>query len=555
MLEPGTRIERYEVERQLGQGGIAIVYLMRHTTLKTRHALKVVTQAGVGLRNRLLQEGMLQASLRHPNIVAVTDVLDVDGSPGLLMEFIEGPSLEQLLRQGPLDAAMAEAIFRGVVAGVGCAHAQGVVHRDLKPANVMMATHQGHWLPKVADFGLAKAIEGSTSGLTQTRTGSTMGTPSYMAPEQIRDAKRADHRADVFALGALLYEMVCGRMAFGQGDVLDIFNAVATASYVPPETLVPDIPAHLLGAIRGCLVVSPEFRIPDCEALERVLDGEPWVPHGSGGETFYGAPDPEPVPATPQPVGLSQAAWPVAAAQPVVAAQHVAGPDAVPRPPPPPPFEAHQLVTPLDSMGSIAPMSLPPPSEPGSEEPAVRRWLSGFSVGCVTVAMGLGAVAVLGLVLAVPLLWEEPSGPTGLEPDEVVPVPVAVEPEQDRKTTDPPAEETATKPAKVASDPVKKAPPVPVPVVTEPAPVIAEAVEVVEAPAPRLARVKAVGADKVVLKGKEGQFPPGMVPPGHYSVDATFNGEVVVGAASIDVKAGQRLTLRCDPDFLMCKPD
>ena len=548
MLEPGTRIERYEVERVLGHGGIAIVYLLRHTTLQTRHALKVVTHAGVGLRNRLLQEGMLQAALRHPNIVAVTDVLDVDGAPGLLMEYIEGPSLEQLLRQERLDAGTAEAIFRGVVAGVGCAHAQGVVHRDLKPANVMIATHQGRWLPKVADFGLAKAIEGTTSGLTQTRTGSTMGTPSYMAPEQIRDAKRADHRADLFALGALLYEMVCGRMAFGQGDVLDIFNAVATASYAPPETLVAGLPPHLLGAIRGCLVVSPEFRVSDCAALERILDGEPWTPQASSSETYYGLDEPDPIPATPPPVALSQAAWPVAATQPVAAEKPV------PRPPPPPPFAAHQLVTPVDSMVSIAPMSLPPPSEPDAEEPAMRRWLSGFSVGCVTVALGLGVVGVLASLILVPLLWGESSAPAPVEPDGVVETPVTSERPPTDATTEPVAD-PVTKPAKAPAKPVEVA----APVVSEkeptkPSPSVAE-VQAPEPAAPRLARVQAVGADKVVLVSEAGRFPPGMVPAGHYRVDATFAGEVVTGAASVDLSPGQRLTLRCDPDFLMCKAD
>ncbi len=538
MLQPGTRIERYEVERLLGQGAIAKVYLLRHTTLQTLHALKVVANAGSALRNRLLQEGMLQASLRHPNIVAVTDVLDVDGAPALLMEYIEGPSLQELLARGPLELEQAEAIFRGILAGVGAAHAQGVVHRDLKPANVMMASQDGRWHPKVADFGLAKALEGETPGLIQTRTGATLGTPSYMAPEQIRDAKRADHRADIFALGSVLYELVCGRMAFGHGDVLDIFNAVAKANYTAPESRVRGLPPHILDAIRGCLVVSLEFRIPDCAALEGVLDGEGWLPSGS--DTFQTVDDDAPPPPPPRPVGLDRV--PGLALRPA---------EPVPKPPPtlaPAPSVA------ADPLGSIAPVTMPAPKEPETGGGWVGSWLTGVGLGLG--AGGLSLVLVAAAVFYVVGIRPEPEPAEPAEEPVEASVP-AERPVETPTPSIPPA--AAPRPAKAKKQdhpkvrvaaPSEQAPPAPEDAV-EPDP---EA-ESPEASTPPPARVKVTGADKVVLVGSAGRFPPGELPAGRYSVKATFGDETVSNAGSFDIGPGERITLRCDPLFLMCRAD
>lgn len=275
MLKPGHIVDRYKVESVIGTGGTAVVYRVRHESLGTAHALKVLSVTSDVIRDRMLQEGRVQASLRHPNIVAVTDVLNVDGSPGLLMEYIEGPSLQKALKEFKLPLEAAEMLFLGVVAGVAEAHGEGLVHRDLKPANVLLAKTAEGFVPKVTDFGLAKVlVEAEDAGHGHTRSGVAMGTPAYMAIEQIRDAKTVDQRADVFSLGCMLYELVCGQRAFPGEDAITIYNAIMQGQYLPPQQLVPSLPDRIDNAIRGALEQDKEVRIPSCEVLLEVLRGE-----------------------------------------------------------------------------------------------------------------------------------------------------------------------------------------------------------------------------------------------------------------------------------------
>jgi serine/threonine protein kinase len=266
-LLPGTIVDRYTVEAVLGAGGIAVVYRVRHNTLDSLHALKVLTITSAAIRQRLIQEGRVQASLRHPNILAVTDIVEVDGAPGLIMEYVEGPTLELLLQRERLTFDRAEKLGLGIIAGVSEAHARGLIHRDLKPANVLLAMAGASYVPKVADFGLVKLLTEGGLGLSSTRTGLTMGTPRYMAPEQIRDAKNVDQRADIFSLGAVLYELVTGQQAFPGDDVIDLFNSIATGNFIRPKKLVPTLPSAVEEAIVGALEVDRDERIPDCQTL------------------------------------------------------------------------------------------------------------------------------------------------------------------------------------------------------------------------------------------------------------------------------------------------
>ncbi len=277
-LTVGTTIERYEVVEMLGEGAAAQVFRVRHSQLGQDFALKVLTvRRHPDLQKRLIQEGQLQSSVTHPNVVRVFDILDVQNSPALLMEYIDGPTLDAWAEEHKPDVDTAVRVFKSIVQGVAAAHELGLVHRDLKPANVLLKQREGQWHPKIADFGVAKATR-REGGLGLSLTGVALGTPQYMAPEQIRDSKRVDERADVFALGCILYRLVCGRGPFEHETMIDVYQAVVGGDYPPPQEVRSGLPATVVEAIHGCLKVDADERIPSCEALLAALDGEGAAP-------------------------------------------------------------------------------------------------------------------------------------------------------------------------------------------------------------------------------------------------------------------------------------
>jgi serine/threonine protein kinase len=261
------------VESLLGEGGMAKVYRIRHNQLGTLHALKVLTVQSAKIRSRLLLEGRVQARLRHRNIVNVTDVVSIGENPGLVMEYIQGPSLESLLSQENLNIDQVDTLVQGILSGVGAAHRQDLIHRDLKPANILLQIHQTELLPKVADFGLAKLLDEDQAG-NHTRSGVAMGTPAYMSPEQVRDAKTTDRRTDIFSLGAILYEMLTGNKAFYGEDMLEIFNRIADAERTPIRELLPDLPERMEQAVQGALRIDRDKRIGSCEELLAIWTGQ-----------------------------------------------------------------------------------------------------------------------------------------------------------------------------------------------------------------------------------------------------------------------------------------
>ncbi len=273
-MKDGEHIDRFLVEATIGIGGMATVFRVRHRQLHTLHALKMLKVSNPALAGRLLQEGRIQAGLKHPNVVAVADVVEHEGSIGLLMELVEGSSLEDCLREGPMLYDEALEIFRQVLAGMAAAHAAGVTHRDLKPANILLANEGGHLVAKVTDFGIAKVIRAEEGG-DNTRTGMGMGTPGYMAPEQVTDAAGVDLRADVFALGAIFYEMLSGRRAFKGADQLDTLNRTVKGVYAPLSRVVPGIPAVVDAVVRRALSVHREDRFPDCPSMVEALLAAP----------------------------------------------------------------------------------------------------------------------------------------------------------------------------------------------------------------------------------------------------------------------------------------
>lgn len=559
-LTPGQVVERYTVEAELGEGGVATVYRVRHNTLGSLHALKILHVSGTAIRERLVQEGRVQAQLRHPNIVAVTDVVDLGGTPGLLMEYVEGQSLDRWLQLHRPDVRQAEEIFRGILAGVARAHRLGLIHRDLKPGNVLMeVTEDGTLVPKVSDFGLAKILsDDEGSGASKTRSGMTMGTPAYMAPEQVRDAKTVDQRADVFALGCILYELCTGVSPFDQGDVLAIFSALAAGTYTPPEQLAPDIPVRIRNTIVGCLSNRRESRIPDCAILRQVLDGsitEPW---------------PTLAPTTVE--ELRAAGRSSSGAGPVA-------PAALSLPPPPatsrgaissPTFALEETGRTVVPEGGAAegpparavppPPSLPPaqPSSP-PEEPARA---SGAGAGLALV--GAGGLAVLLALVGVGAvgiwLWSR-----DVPESDPAPVPVASSPTPETVVmasgTPAPAPAPAAPevaPAPVAAAPASPAPASPAPAATpapaRPSPPTATPTAAAATPPAAMGTVTATGdADEVWLEGESGRVELGRVPAGTYKVKARFRGEAAISAGVLTVRDGRTVSLSCSADFQLCK--
>jgi serine/threonine protein kinase len=268
---------RYQVEAIIGEGSFAQVFRVQHRDLGTAHALKLLVFVRGALVDRLLLEGRIQARLRHPNVVAVTDVVRHDGRVGLVMELVRGLSLDQWLgaevaagsegdRRPQIDAALS--LFAGILAGVGAAHRLGILHRDLKPANILLAETSLGLTARVSDFGIAKGVADGELDAIGTRIGAIMGTPGYLAPEQARDASAVDARADVFSLGVILWEMLSGQRAFPQVDVL------ATSAPLRPLAQVrPEVPAVVCAAVTRALEVDAAARFPSCEAFAEALYG------------------------------------------------------------------------------------------------------------------------------------------------------------------------------------------------------------------------------------------------------------------------------------------
>jgi serine/threonine protein kinase len=267
----------YELLAELGRGGMGVVYKARHTKLNRTVALKMVLAGGHAGKDelaRFLTEAEAVARLDHPNIVPLYEFGEHAGLPFFTLEFVAGGTLATRLagaRLAPREAARVVAL---IARAMHCAHQAGIVHRDLKPANVLLAKDG---TPKVADFGLARRVE---VGPGLTATGAVLGTPSYMAPEQADGkGKEAGPAADVYALGAILYECLTGRPPFKAATHLDTLMQVVSAEPVPPRQIRPKVPRDLDTICLKCLEKDPAKRYPTALALaadlRRHLDHEP----------------------------------------------------------------------------------------------------------------------------------------------------------------------------------------------------------------------------------------------------------------------------------------
>lgn len=268
MRKSGDIVERFELLGLLGEGGLAKVHLARHLQLGTEHAIKFLSAPNPRMTERLLREGRIQARLRHPNVVSVTDVVQSEGEVGLVMEFVQGFSLADCIRDGgAMELQEALVLFSQILSGVGTAHAAGILHRDIKPANVLLTSQGETVIAKVADFGIAKFGRRGAGTLG----GSPMGTPGYMAPEQVSNSATVTRRADIFALGALLYELLGGKPAFPGTDLRGILNATAAGAFTPLSVHAPATPRRVIEAVERALDPDPEARFDSVEAFAHAL--------------------------------------------------------------------------------------------------------------------------------------------------------------------------------------------------------------------------------------------------------------------------------------------
>jgi hypothetical protein len=264
----------YEILSELGRGGMGVVYKARHVTLKRLVALKmIVSGAYAGSEEEARAEAETAARLQHPNIVQVYEVGTHQGRPYMALEFVPGGSLADKLDGTPRLPRQAAELLETLARAVHTAHAAGVVHRDLKPANVLVGER---WTLKVADFGLAKRLDGPA----QTVTGVIKGTPPYMAPEQAAgQAKEVGPAVDVYALGAILYELLTGRPPFRGTTPLETLLLVQVQEPVPPSRLNLKVPRDLETICLKCLQKAPHKRYASAEALaedlRRFRAGEP----------------------------------------------------------------------------------------------------------------------------------------------------------------------------------------------------------------------------------------------------------------------------------------
>ena len=278
--------DRYELHRKLAQGGMANVYLARDLLLDRPVAVKVMfpeharDQAFV---ERFRREATAAANLNHPNIVAIYDWGQQHGTYYIVMEYVEGRPLSEIIRsEGPLHPNRAAEITADVAAALAFAHRNGVVHRDVKPGNILItATGQ----VKVADFGIAQASSNSDATLNLTQAGAVMGTATYFSPEQAQ-GHTVDPRSDLYSLGCVLYEMLTARPPFtGDTPVAIAYKHVQEQPF-PPTTVNPSVPAELEAIDMRLLQKDPADRYASAEDLRsdlrRFLEGKPVTAIGAG---------------------------------------------------------------------------------------------------------------------------------------------------------------------------------------------------------------------------------------------------------------------------------
>ena len=296
-LDSGTKLGPYQIVAPLGAGGMGEVYKAKDTRLDRSVAIKVLPShlsSNPELRERFEREARAVSSLNHPNICTLHDVGREDGIDFLVMEHIEGETLAERLEKGPLPLAEALQYAIDIAGALEKAHGAGVVHRDLKPGNIMV-TKSG---PKLLDFGLAKLAGTTTSApdlsalssmpteqKSLTAAGTVLGTFQYMAPEQL-EGLDIDARTDIFAFGALIYEMVTGNKAFDGKTQASLISAIMSSEPPPMSTVEPISPPGLERLVKTCMAKDPDKRWQHAGDVARELE---WIAEG-GSRATHAAP-------------------------------------------------------------------------------------------------------------------------------------------------------------------------------------------------------------------------------------------------------------------------
>jgi len=273
----GKKIANYEITGKLGEGGMGVVYKGMDTNLGRPVAVKMLTAElahNPEIVERFRAEARAQANLNHANLAVLYAFLVEDGTAFMVMEFVEGQTFEQLIRaSGPIPPEKALPLFKQALMGVGAAHRMGIVHRDIKPSNIMLNTAG---IVKVMDFGIAKVV--GTRGMT--RTGMQLGTPAYMAPEQIQN-KPIDTRTDIYALGITLYQMLSGQLPFQHDSDFETMNSQVAAQPPPMQQMFPYAPIQYQNVVMKALEKDPNNRFQTVEAFSAALENpEGVVPSG-----------------------------------------------------------------------------------------------------------------------------------------------------------------------------------------------------------------------------------------------------------------------------------
>src|SRR5512141_1822695 len=277
MTEQATRLgtalaDRYRIERELGAGGMATVYLAEDLRHERQVAIKVLRPelAAVIGAERFVREIKTIAALQHPHILGLIDSGEVNGTAYYVMPYVEGESLrDRLTREQQLPVADAVRLATEVADALDYAHRHGVIHRDIKPENILL--HDGHAL--VADFGIALAVSSAGVSSRMTETGMSLGTPTYMSPEQAMGEREITARSDIYALGCVAYEMLTGEPPFTGGTAQAIVAKVMTEKPAPPSRSRDTIPESVDDAVLTALAKLPADRWPTAAAFIAALEG------------------------------------------------------------------------------------------------------------------------------------------------------------------------------------------------------------------------------------------------------------------------------------------